>query len=85
MNEEDLRKYIATAFVYLKVQQEELFALQNQVATMRDLMKDASPKFARMFSERLEEWQIRISGESARRYAELDEIILRLRDDDKGA
>ena len=80
MDEENLRKNIATALVLLKEQQTELFALQDQVAAMRDLMKGASPNFARMFSERVAEWQNRARSLRADTSAQFDEIILRLRD-----
>jgi hypothetical protein len=78
MNEEDLRKNLATAFVFLKEQQSELFAVENQLAAVRDVMK-GSPKFAEMFSERLEDWQNRGRAVNAGMLAKFDEIILRLR------
>jgi hypothetical protein len=79
MNEEDLRKNLAMAFVFLKEQQSELFEVRNQLAAVRDVMK-SSPKFAEMFSERLEDWQNRVHDANAEMLAKFDEIILRLRD-----
>lgn len=45
------------ALLHIKEQERELFELKNQVAAMRDIIKDASSNFARMFSERVESFQ----------------------------
>jgi hypothetical protein len=79
MNEEDLRKNLAMAFVYLKEQQSELFEVKNQLAAVRDIMREASPNFARMFSERVQDWQNQGRAGNAEMLAKFDEIILRLR------
>jgi hypothetical protein len=65
--------------VHLKAQQEELFELKNQVAALRDLMKGASPTFARKFSKRVEEWGNQGRALNAEMLANFDEIILKLR------
>jgi len=79
MNEEDLRKNLAIAFVYLKEQQRDLFALHDQLAAVRDLMKEASPNFARMFESRVAGWQSQGRTLNDDTLSKFDEIILKLR------
>lgn len=79
MNEEDLRRNLAAAFVQLKDQQAELFEVKNQVAALRDLLKEASPTFEQMFSARVEYWRTRGRALNAETLEQFDEIILRLR------
>ena len=79
MNEEDLRKNLAMVFVYIKEQQRDLFALQNQLVAVRDLMNEASPNFARMFETRIAGWQSQGRTLNDDTLAKFDEIILKLR------
>jgi hypothetical protein len=79
MNEEDLRKSLAAALLYLKEQERELFELKNQVAAMRDIMNGASPNFARMFSERVEAFRNQGGALNDRTLNLFDEMILKLR------
>lgn len=85
MNEEDLRKNLATAFLLLKEKQEEISGLRNEVAALRDTLAGASPRFQEMFSERLKYWQNAGRALHAETLAQFDEMILKLRDDGKGA
>jgi hypothetical protein len=79
MNEEDMRKSLATALLYIKEQERELSELKNQVAAMRDIMKDASPNFARMFSERVESFRSQGDALNDETLKIFDNMILKLR------
>jgi hypothetical protein len=79
MNEEELRKDLAIAFLHLREQHDELFELKNEVAAMRDLMQGLSPTFERMFSARLGEWRNHGRALNAETLLKFDEVILKLR------
>jgi hypothetical protein len=78
MNERELRGHLATIFMHLKEQQAAQTQLQNHLASLRDVLKEASPNFSRAFSERLEYWQHQTSALDADSAAGFDAIIAKL-------
>jgi hypothetical protein len=62
----------------LKEQQSTLFTLMDQLASVRDVLKDASPEFAFRFSERVAHWQSLNASLRAETDAAFDEKIATL-------
>jgi hypothetical protein len=79
MNDIEVRAYLVMLFTHLKAQREELDLVMDQVASLRDVMKDASPNFARLFDDRVKYWQNRVASLRAGTNEEFDKMIARLK------
>jgi hypothetical protein len=79
MNDIEVRAYFVMLFTHLKAQREELDMVMDQLAALRDVLKDASPDFARAFDERLKYWQNRASLLRAGTIEEYGKMIARLK------
>jgi hypothetical protein len=77
----DLRPFLVDIFKTLKQHQSDLGDLMDNVSALRDVLGNASPEFARQFSERLEHWKARGASLKAEAAAIFDAIIQRLKDE----
>jgi hypothetical protein len=57
MTEPEIRSMLATIFEHLKENQEALSHVMDQLTSLRDVLKEASPGFSEAFDARLEYWQ----------------------------
>lgn len=79
MTDTEVRSLFVDVYEELKEMQSGLSVVMDQVAALRDLMKEASPQFATLFSERLEYWQTQEASLRAETNALFDEKIRQLR------
>jgi hypothetical protein len=80
MHEKEFRLLLANVFGHLKEQQAALTSVMDQLASLRDVLKEASPGFSRAFSERLKYWQSQTVAINADSAALFDETIRRLKE-----
>lgn len=76
----EVRSLLANVFAHLKEQQLAIASLMDQVASLRDVLKEASPKFSNAFSERLKYWQSQTSAINADSVKLFDATIQQLKD-----
>ena len=79
MTDNEVRSLFVDVFKELKEMQSGLSVVMDQVASLRDLMKEASPQFTTLFSERLEYCQTQEASLRAETNAAFDEKIRQLR------
>ena len=79
MTDNEVRSLFVDVYEELKEIQGGLSVVMDQVAALRDLMKEASPQFATLFSERLEYWQTQETSLRAETNALFDQKIRQLR------
>jgi hypothetical protein len=80
MQERELRALLANIFEHLKEQQLAIASVMDQLASLRDVLKEASPEFARVFSERLKHWQSQTAALNAGSAKLFDETIRQLKE-----
>jgi hypothetical protein len=57
MNDQEIRSMLATIFEHLKENQEALSHVMDELTSLRDVLKQASPGFTQAFDERLKYWR----------------------------
>ncbi len=79
MSETELRKHLVTLYVHLKEHQDSLTSIMNHLASLRDVLKEASPKFAQTFDDRLKHWENLTASSRVDSNKVFDEIIAALK------
>jgi ABC-type transporter Mla subunit MlaD len=57
MTDQEIRSTLATIFENLKENQDALSNVMDQLTSLRDVLKEASPGFSEAFEDRLQYWQ----------------------------
>ena len=79
-HDKDTRLLLANIFGHLKTQQAAISVVMSEVASLRDVLKKASPKFSELFSERLKYWRAQTAALNAESAAEFDAMIRKVRE-----
>ena len=80
IHDSECRAMLASVFAEIKELAEATSHLQDQVASLRDVLKEAGPKFAELFDARLKFWQSQTTAVRAQTNAIYDQTIRKLRE-----
>jgi hypothetical protein len=76
----DLRPFLIKILKAMKIQQDALIELLDNMAAMRAVLSDRKPEFKREFLTQLEAWQARSSSLKAQATGTIDDLIQQLKE-----